>query len=46
MQENNNLLDHINKIKMLVDQLACLEVSMQDEDVVVTLLDSLSSLYE
>lgn len=26
MQKNNNLLDHINKVKALTDHLACLEV--------------------
>ena len=30
MQENNNLLDHVNKIKVLVDLLACLDVQVWD----------------
>ena len=46
MQESDDLLDHINKIKALADQLACLEVPMRDEDVVMTLLDSLPPSYE
>jgi hypothetical protein len=38
MQEGEDLLDHINKVKALMDQLACLEVLVRDEDVVMTLL--------
>jgi gluconate kinase len=41
MQEGEDLLDHINKVKALADQLACLEVPVRDEDVVMTLLQSL-----
>jgi hypothetical protein len=41
MQEGEDLLDHINKVKALADQLACLEVPVTDEDVVMTLLESL-----
>jgi hypothetical protein len=32
MQEGEDLLDHINKVKALADQLACLEVLVRDED--------------
>ncbi len=39
-------LDHINKVKALADQLACLEVPVKDEDVVMTLLESLPPSYE
>jgi hypothetical protein len=46
MQEGEDLLDHINKVKALADQLACLEVPMRDEDVVMTLLESLSPSYK
>ncbi len=46
MQEGEDLLDHINKVKALADQLACLEVLMRDEDVVMTLLESLPPSYE
>ena len=46
MVESDNLLDHINKVKALADQLACLEVPMRDEDIVMTLLDSLPPSYE
>ncbi len=46
MQEGEDLLDHINKVKALVDQLACLEVPVRDEDVVMTLLESLPPSYE
>jgi hypothetical protein len=41
MQEGEDLLDHINKVLALADQLACLEVPVRDEDVVMTLLQSL-----
>ncbi len=46
MQEWEDLLDHINKVKALVDQLACLEMHVRDEDVVTTLLESLPPSYE
>jgi transposase InsO family protein len=46
MEEGDNLLDHINKVKALADQLTCLEVPLRDEDVVMTLLDSLPPSYE
>jgi hypothetical protein len=46
MQEGADLLDHINKVKALADQLACLEVPVRDEDVVMTLLESLPPSYE
>jgi hypothetical protein len=45
MQEGEDLLDHINKVKALADQLACLEVPVRDEDVVMTLLESLPPSY-
>jgi len=37
---------HINKVKLLVDQFACLEVLIKSKDVVMTLLESLSPSYE
>ncbi len=46
MQEGEDLFDHINKVKALADQLACLEVLVRDEDVVITLLESLPPSYE
>jgi hypothetical protein len=46
MQEGEDLLDHINKVKALADQLACLEVPVRDEDVVMTLLENLPPSYE
>jgi hypothetical protein len=45
-EEGEDLLDHINKVKALADQLACLEVPVRDEDVVMTLLESLPPSYE
>lgn len=44
MQEGNDLLDHINNVKVFADQLVYLEVPMQDENIVITLLDSLPAL--
>ena len=46
MQEADCMLDHINKVKSLADQLMCLEVPLKDEDIVMTLLDSLPPTYE
>ena len=46
MDENNDILDHINKVKSLADQLTCLEVPMKNEDVVLTLLDSLPPSFD
>ena len=41
MQEDNNLLDHVNKVKAFVEQFCYLEVSVRDEDIIMTLLKSL-----
>ena len=46
MQEGNNLLDHVNKVKVFADQLACLEVVVREEDIVMTLLESLLGSYK
>ena len=46
MQKNNNLLDHVNKIKMLANQLANLEVSMRTENIVMILLESLLTSFK
>ena len=46
MYEGDNMLDHINKVKSLADQLLCLDVPIKDEDLVMTLLDSLPTSYE
>lgn len=40
MQEGEDLLEHTKKIKALADQLACLEVFVRDEGVVMTLVSS------
>ena len=44
MEQGDDLLDPINKVKALADQLACLKVPMRNEDVVMTLFESLSPL--
>ena len=46
MQEDNGLLDHVNKVKLLMDQLACLEVLVRYEDIVMSLLESLLVSFE
>ena len=46
IQEDNDLLDHVNKVKALVDQLLCLEISVKDENIVMILFESLLALYE
>lgn len=46
MQEEDDLLDHVNKIKALAHELACLEAPVTDGDVVMTLLESLPPSFE
>ncbi|MGH7974689.1 MAG: retrotransposon gag domain-containing protein, partial [bacterium] len=46
MQDGDDMLDHINKVKALADQLSCLDVPLRDEDVVMTLLQSLPDAYD
>ena len=46
MQEGDDMLDHINKVKGLADQLVCLEAPLTDGDIVMTLLESLPTSYE
>ena len=46
MQEDDDLLDHINKVKALANPFACLEVFMRDKDIVMSLLKSLPVSYE
>lgn len=46
MLEDDDLLDHVNKVKALADQLACLEVLVRDEDIVISLLESLPTSFE
>jgi hypothetical protein len=46
MQEGDDLLDHINKVKVLADQFAYLKVPVRDEDIVMTLLKSLLASYK
>ena len=46
MKKDDDLLDHINKIKALTNQLVCLEVHVTDEDIVITLFESLPTSYK
>lgn len=41
MVKYDNVFDHINKVKSLMDQLTCSKVPMKVKDMVMTLLDSL-----
>ena len=41
LDKGADILNHINKVKSFANQLTCLDVSMKDKDVVMTLLDSL-----
>ena len=46
MQEDNDILDHVNKVKKIADQPAHLEVLVREEDIVIYLLESLPTSYE
>ena len=46
MQEGDNLLDYVNKVKAFADQLVCLEVPVRDKDIVMTLFKSLPMSFE
>ena len=45
LPQGDDMLNHINMVKFLVDQLTCLEVPVKKEDVVMTLLFSLPPLF-
>lgn len=45
MQEDD-LLDHVNKIKAFIDQLACLKVFVCKKNIILTLLESILTSYE
>ena len=46
IKKGEDILYHIYHVKALADQLACIEVPVQDVDTVMTLLESLLPLYE
>ena len=46
MQESDDLLQHINKVKTLADQLEALDVPVTEGDIVMTILESLPSSFE
>jgi hypothetical protein len=46
MQELNELLQHINKVKILADQLEALDMPVTEGDIVMTILESLPSSFE
>ena len=46
IQEGDYLLDHINKNKAFANWLVCLDVPVKNEDIVMTLLESLSPSFE
>ena len=45
MDKGDDLLVHVNKVETLTYQLACLEVPVRDEDISITLLESLPTSY-
>ena len=46
MQEGDDLMAHINHVKELADQLTSFEVPVREEDVVMTLLESLPPSFD
>jgi hypothetical protein len=46
MKEDDNLLDHVNKVTTMVDQLAYLEVPMHSVNIIITLLERLCASYK
>ena len=46
MDEGNDILDDINKVKSLADQFTCLELPMKEDDVIMTLLDCLPPWFD
>ena len=46
MEEHDDLLDHINKVKTLADEIMCLEVPVREQNIGMTLLESLPASYE
>ena len=46
MEDDNDMLAHINKVKALADQLNGADVAITDGDIVMTLFNSLPSSYE
>jgi hypothetical protein len=46
MQEGEDLLAHINMVKVLVDQLHSIQVKIEDEDVYMVLLMSLPPSFD
>ena len=46
MQEGDDLMAHINQVKELADQLTSFEVPVREEDIVMTLLESLPPSFD
>ena len=46
MQECDDLLNHVNKVKTLANQRAYLKISVRNKDIIMTLLESLSPTYK
>jgi hypothetical protein len=46
MKEGDDFLVHVNKVKMLVNQLVCLEIFVQSENIVMIFLETLPLLYK
>ncbi|CAI5732098.1 unnamed protein product [Peronospora farinosa] len=46
MEEDDGMLEHINKVKTLAEQLDAVGASVSEDDLVITLLGSLSESYQ
>ena len=46
MHKGVNVLDHVNKVKVLADELVYLELPVREKNIVITLFESLPALYE
>jgi hypothetical protein len=46
MKEGDDFLVHVNKVKMLVNQLVCLEIFVQSENIVMIFLETLPLSYK
>lgn len=46
INEGDDLLHHINKVKLIEDQLMCLEEPVRNKNILTTLLESLTPSYE
>ena len=46
MQKDKDLLDHVNKVKAFTNQLVCLNIAVKNENIIMTMLESLPVLFK